>query len=223
MEAVLCAALDGKALPARLPHGFVLETPERGAAVLHSGFPITRLYILLGGLCAATVYSEEGDSATADLMEPVQVFGVSELLQGSRIFHASIYAASDDCRLLSCPAPVFLSLLDDSLPLSRRMVRYLAQLMVRSMNRERERAFGSPRLAVAGFLYSASAAEPLPFTLRITRKEMAERLNLNLRTLYRHLSALREDGMLDIERGKIVVTEDAFLKLERLGRSSGME
>ena len=29
--------------------------------------------------------------------------------------------------------------------------------------------------------------------------------------------------MLDIERGKIVVTEDAFLKLERLGRSSGME
>ncbi len=214
-------ALSRETLPERLPEGFLLERPARGEAVLHSGFPITRFYILVNGLCAATVYGEDGESAIAEMMEPMQVFGVSELLRGVKTFHASIYAASDDCVLLTCPASVFMSTIEVSLKLSNLMVKYLADLMVKSMQRYRDRAFGSARIAIAEFFYTASAAKKLPFTVEIRRKELAERLHLNLRTLYRHISALQQEGRITIVHGKLTVTEENFEKLEAICRPIG--
>ncbi len=213
---VLSAAMTGRQLPPVLPEGFVLERPARGDAVLHSGFPITRFYILLRGSCAATVYSEGGRSAIAEVSEPVQVFGVSELLRDVRVFHASIYASSDDCELLSCPARDFMGCLDTSIEFAGLVLRYLAELMVRSMNKERERSFGSSKRAVAEFCCAESASKKLPYRIPATRKEMSERLHINLRTLNRKVDALKAEGCLSADRGKLLVTRENFERLKRL-------
>ncbi len=212
----LCAAMTNGELPRRLPEGFLLERPNRGDAVLHSGFPISRFYILLRGSCAATVYSEDGKSAIAEVSEPVQVFGVSELLRDVKVFHASIYAASDDCLLLSCPARTFMHCLGTDIGFAGLVLRYLAELMVRNMRKERERSFGSPKRALAEFCYAESASKKLPYRIPTTRREMSERLHINLRTLNRRVDDLKAEGLVTSERGKLVVTRENFEQLKKL-------
>lgn len=216
VESALCAAMEGREPSSPLPEGLSMLAPKKHAVILHSGFPVSQIFILLQGACAVTLYSADGGSDIADTMDSVQAFGLTELLCGKDVYHGTLYAASTGCRLLACPSRLFLETLKKSLPLSGLVNRYLAGFVMKTMSADRRRAFSSPRLAAAEFFYAYSQGKPLPCRVEISREELAQRLHLNLRTLYRHLSALKADGLVSIERGKTVLTQENADRLRAL-------
>lgn len=54
-----------------------------------------------------------------------------------------------------------------------------------------------------------------PVTVHLTKEELASGLNLNLRTVYRYLARLYEEGLLSSVRGKIVITREQHRTMER--------
>jgi len=213
IESVLCSALRRKPLPESLPHPLRLLRPKKQQIILHSGFAADTFYILLRGICSVRIYSEQGTDTVAATQSDLQVYGFSERLHDKEC-HATVYAASDDCELLVCPASLFLQTMEQSLPLALLMVRYLSGTAVGSMQSSAKRAFSSPRLALAEYCYSAALGKPLPHLLTDTREELADSLRLNLRTLYRHLQALKDAGCISVQRGKTLITAENLTKLE---------
>lgn len=215
METALCAALVGLPLPAPLPAPLQLVRPQKGEVILHAGSDVESFFILLEGICAARIFSEEGAAAVAATQSDRQVYGFSERMNNIPC-HATVYAVSGDCRLLACPAELFLRTMKRSLPLALLMVQYLSGSAVGSMYSSASRLFRSPKMRLAEFCYAAALGRPLPFVLSLSREELAAQLHLNLRTLYRYLRALQRDGCLDTLRGKTCITEQNLQRLERL-------
>ena len=50
-------------------------------------------------------------------------------------------------------------------------------------------------------------------TVQIQKKELAQDLNMNLRTLYRHLDKFYEEGILSAHKGKIWISRKQYLKI----------
>ena len=215
IESALCSALRGRPLPDPLPHPLRLVRPKKQQAFLHSGMPVDTFYILLGGICAVRIYSEQGGSAVVASQSDLQVYGFSERLAG-RDCSATVYAASDDCMLLACPATLFLQTMEQSLPLALLMVRYLGGSAMGNMQNTAKRTFGSQRLALADYCYTSALGKPLPYLLAVSREELAAQLRLNLRTLYRYLAALKAEGYISVQHGKTCITAENLVKLEQL-------
>ena len=66
------------------------------------------------------------------------------------------------------------------------------------------------------YIHQYCTGRRLPAILPVERKTMAEELGINLRTLYRYISRLKEEGLIAIERGKISVSEEQFQQLDKL-------
>ena len=62
------------------------------------------------------------------------------------------------------------------------------------------------------------AYEVIPYTYPHTRKKLADDLHINLRTLYRHIDTMKQEGYLKDVQGKIVIEE---AQLKRLYKKYG--
>ena len=56
----------------------------------------------------------------------------------------------------------------------------------------------------------------LPLRLRTTRPALAGMLGINLRTLYRYTDKLVAAGALSLDRGKLCITQENHIQLEKL-------
>ena len=65
------------------------------------------------------------------------------------------------------------------------------------------------------YLYQHSRGA-LPLRLRTTRPALAGMLGINLRTLYRYTDKLVAAGALSLERGKLCITQENHIQLEKL-------
>lgn len=105
---------------------------KRGERILHAGFPIRSVRIMLSGRCHVLTISRDGRSFIAYVNEGFQIYGLTELLCGGEAFSASI-TAEEDCLFAEADARRFCALLENSGGFSGVVLRYLASLVERAM------------------------------------------------------------------------------------------
>ena len=88
------AAARGEAGPELLSRccgpGLRARRVKRGERILHAGFPIRSVRIMLSGRCHVLTISRDGRSFIAYVNEGFQIYGLTELLCGGEAFSASI-------------------------------------------------------------------------------------------------------------------------------------
>ncbi len=211
------AAARGEAGPELLSRccgpGLRARRVKRGERILHAGFPIRSVRIMLSGRCHVLTISRDGRSFNANVNHGIQIYGLTEL----QAFSASI-TAEEDCLFAEADARRFCALLENGGGFSGVVLRYLASLVERAMQTSVRRRFAGGYEAVLLYLHERVRQETPPVSVRINRRVLSELLGLNLRTLYRYFDRLEAEGYAVREHGRLALDGRALGKLEAAAR-----
>ena len=185
-----------------------LITVKKDQPFIIVGYPADTVWALLSGDTQVVCYSRQGGYCVQDHPNKPQFFGLMEQLDGQTTYSATVVAVTE-CQLLRIPAKLFMQAIDVSQPLLRLCLDDLCQQAKRIMNLTESQALYEPRDYLAIFLcnYFIKCHE-VPCVVHFTRKEIAEFLHINLRSLYRYMEDLGQDGLFTIIHGKICISQE---------------
>ncbi len=83
-----------------------------------------------------------------------------------------------------------------------------------NMNTSELKSMIHPRDMLGHHLFHLAEDQALPFIVPSTRVHLAEDLHMNLRTLYRYLDKLHQEGYIELNHGKVVINKECFLKMK---------
>ncbi len=196
---------EWKALP--------LQRIKKGEAFIQFGFAAEMVYFLLQGQVRVSVVTSEGAQAVIDSIEAPHLFGVTEAVQGKQQYSARVEGASS-CLVAAVPAQEFLRQVYGDAKASQTLILFLATIANEIMDKAERKAIRKPREILLYYLYQYGKKHTRPCRLSLTRKALSEELHINLRTLYRYLAVCEQEGVLLLEGGKVVITEEGFKRLE---------
>lgn len=181
----------------------------------HAGQPLQKVMVQLNGSVTVFKYNREGGSARTGISEAPQIYGIYEALNHIEEHTATLQATTPVCCAEVSPA-LYLSALQTQHGAALYSLYFLAKFTDRMLNRSDKITLNTPYENLLLYLYESSMGAHFPVTIQAKKSEMAELLNLNLRTLYRQLDRLTEENLIQRNHGKIVVTQQAFAKISEI-------
>lgn len=172
------------------------------------GDVLDTFYIFLKG--KAAVWNEDQVVGT---INPIEILGLIEYLNGIKYYTGDV-VTEGECLVLKIKVEDFISLIQSDGKLCYQVLQVFGHAMSASMTNAEQKHL-LVQEDILGYFLFLQAINDHHFECTMTRTQLAKRLNLNLRTLYRYINVLRDNGMLCIKRGKIRVTEDNFVKLKK--------
>ncbi len=192
-----------------------LVTVTKNKTIIFQEDVIDYFYILLSGKVSVVNSVSWGYDLVIDYLEPIHILGLVEYLNNINTYTAFIVAESK-CTFLKLPAEDFIQTIKKDPALCYQTLVALGEVTQANMNNCELKTMVPPRDILGNHLFHLARASGLPYTFPKTRAELAEELHINLRTLYRYIKQLNEDGFLSLERGSIVIGRKEFEKM--LGR-----
>ena len=148
------------------------------------------------------------DDQVVGLVRPVEVLGLIEYLTGIQYYTADVIAESE-CLVLKIKVDDFISLIQTNGKLCYQVLQVFGHAMSANMT-SAEQNHLLIRQDILGYYLFLQAVNEQPYRCDLTRDELAKRLNLNLRTLYRYIKKLEDQRMVEIKHGKLCVTRHNF-------------
>lgn len=192
-----------------------LKTYNKNTQICHSGISLDKIYLMLTGKCHAVKFSSDGRSVIADTLEPVQLFGLYEMLSNTGVYNATVTAVNTSV-MIEFPAKKFYEALKSDMKIAMMMLSYLAEMTKHSLERTNSTLFHTSYENLCIYIYNSCSGKAMPYKLITERKTIAEELNINLRTLYRYIDKLKSEGHISIDRGKLVINEKQYKALSEL-------
>lgn len=157
------------------------------------------------------------DDQVVGIVRPVEILGLIEYLTGTSYYTADVIAESQ-CLVLKIKVDDFISLIQTNCQLCYQVLQVFGHAMSASMT-SAEQNHLLIRQDILGYYLFLQAVNNQSYRCDLTRSELAKRLNLNLRTLYRYIKKLGDQGMVEVSHGKLVVTKHNFdLLTQRYGK-----
>lgn len=192
--------------------GMHLRVLRKGEALVYRGMPLTRLFLLLSGSCRAMNYSYEGKRILTGTVSHPQIFGLYELMNDIPE-HSVMLECTTNCLILEVRADRALTCLKTRPAAAFGALRFLAMFTSDLISRGNRLTMNSERENLLLYFYTACRGKPLPVRLSIKKEELAELLNLNLRTLYRRLDSLEDERLLLRRGGKIEIDAPCYARI----------
>ena len=188
----------------------------KGSSLTVSGAPVSGVYVLLDGSCSAEKITPFGRQLSATASNPVQIFGLLESSSLSYTCYVTTQRCLSDCAYLCIPSEEYLYMLRHSNVLCMLNLQFLSRHVLRIMDENDLLLLPNIRDRILLYLYHSGDGAHFPFRLPVKREAMAQNLNISLRTLFRQLDALEEEGIICIEHGKIILTQAQHTHLRRI-------
>lgn len=196
---------------AHLSLGSQLIVAEKGETIIYQKDPAKYCYFLLSGRTVIMNQISWSIDDIIDYVEPPHILGLMEYLMKIPSYTAFVVAEST-CVLLRVLTEDFVKLIQHENDLCYRTLLILGSVANNNMERaETQRMF--PAKDILGHYLYTQAHHSLPYTCPLTRKDLSDKLTINLRSLYRYLDHMQKKGYIVLKRGKIVIDEEHFEKL----------
>jgi len=191
----------------------------RRETLVSEGDSSDTFHIVLDGRVAIRVTRPSGDTAIVNILGPDSHFGEVSLLTRQEGRRTASVVALEPVRTLSIPAAVFHELRERNPRLERLVSSLLAQRVDELSAQLLEAMYDALERRVVRRLVSLTvtfgAATPLPSeptTIPLTQDELAELVGGTRPSVNQVLRRLVDDGMVELRRGRIVVTDVAALR-----------
>lgn len=181
----------------------------KGQPLTHAGQTIHNVYLLVGGSCSVFKYSPEGKSLLAGVYRQPQIFGLYESLCEGNGYTATVEAL-EDCLLLEVSADFFMDCLQKDAQMMWTVLQHLAIFVDTALMGMDRFTLNTQEQNILLYCYGQCAGKRFPATLEGDKTLMAEELNINLRTLYRKLTLLRQEGLVGSAHGKITISRRQY-------------
>ena len=180
-----------------------------GEAIFWEGEDADRFYIVAQGKIKVTKLASTGKEIILSFFGPGEIFGEAAVFEG-KPYPASARSASA-ARLIGFHKDEFLDFLQQHPQVALRIVALLSGRLREAQSRLRDLAGErvEQRLARMLLMLSARLGSAIPFT----RQELSEMSGTTTETTIRILSQWRERGLIRSTRGKIVILDEAKLRL----------
>ena len=166
------------------------------------------ILLLESGTVEVSRYAQDGSRILQSFMTAPQCLGLIESLTESPVLSGVKAVTAGRYYSLSLKDPLFRK--PEALML---LLRYLASLSEETMRQNTAEKHLSKKDRLAYAIYKNTKA-PFPATLPLKREDLADLLAIPMRSLYRYLNELEEEGCIFRERGKIFVGEEEHKRLE---------
>lgn len=160
------------------------------------------ILLLESGTVEVSRYAQEGERILQSFMTAPQCLGLIESLTESPVLSGVKAVTAGRYYSLRLRDPLF-----QKPEVLMLLLRYLAGLSEETMRKNAEEKHLSKKDRLAYAIYKNTKA-PFPATLPLKREDLADLLAIPMRSLYRYLNELEEEGCIFRERGKICVNED---------------
>ena len=172
-----------------------------------------RLYFVQKGKVKTFKSNDDGKELTVGLFKEGDFFGYISLLENS--VYKETAEAMEDSEVAVIPREDFESLINDNPDVAKRFIRMLASNVSEKEEQLLGLAYNSLRKRVADALltlqrkYQASSAEP--FSMHISREDLANIAGTATESLIRTLSDFRSEKLIEIKDGRIYIVNEKKL------------
>ena len=180
---------------------------RRNGVLFNEDEPCRSLYLQLSGRLKLVKHSHDGREQTLQVVDPGESFGEADCLTGA---HLTTAIALHSSRVLEIPAELFRELLRAGGDVAQAAAATLGHAVARLANLAAELSLLSVTARVARLLLTredclAGASGGL------SQQEMASLAGTARQVVGRILRRLEEEGLIDLERGRIQVLDPAGL------------
>ncbi len=199
------AALDFR-IPPALDGQFSLQSFPAHRIIHQKDAKLEHVGILLAGTFRVVNELENGNLFMIEINDPISFTGEVTLLSGHGITSVTLETITP-CRIAFVPERLFDAWLNTDIRLLRFVSEGIANKLYQTSYHSGERMFYSTKYVLLKYLLeqvSRSAAPDAP--IRKTRQQMCEEIGLSVNSINRLLNSFRQEGLLSIARGKILMT-----------------
>lgn len=192
----------------------IIDIPSKKQTA-RKGEPLYSVDLLIKGKMRVLNEFENGDLYSFAYLAPLSYIGSYEVVAGRDIYSATTEAL-EECRLLRLPRDAFYSWFMSDADLARDVAFRLA-----SSSCDQSYKHGELRYYPSAYLmgeYLLRMADSLNGEIRLIpsgRQEMAENLGFSIRTINRCIRDFKENGLIDIERGKVSLSQIQYEQLKK--------
>jgi CRP-like cAMP-binding protein len=196
-----------------------VNTYARREVLVSEGEKSDTFHIVLEGRVAIRVTRPSGDTAIVNILGPDSHFGEVSLLREAETRRTASVMAIEPVRTLSIPASVFHDLRERNPRLEALVSRLLAE-RVDELSAQLLEAMYDPlerrvvrRLVSLTVTFGVAAGPPTtPVTIPLTQDELAELVGGTRPSVNQVLRRLVDEGVVELSRGRIIVTDVAALR-----------
>jgi CRP-like cAMP-binding protein len=209
----------------KIPHQtvehIVSAKAKKGDYILKAGEPCEAVYFLLKGKVAGETYTDQGSVYSFLDFSQMYVLGDYEMLYDSAEHVISI-KAEQDCNFLKLSRDHYINWIkQDVTALYLRTKNILSVLSFeRRVDREFMQKNSKERLCVllVRFYEVGTKDKNGNHTVRHTQSELADKIGVNLRSVQRSIAALEREQLVQLKKGKMVISQEQYEKLAQMSK-----
>jgi CRP-like cAMP-binding protein len=218
-DALLASPLFQAMQPAELDEILRLSTERRvarGATIFQQGDEGSSMMAVLYGRVRVRVFSPEGKEITLNVIRAGEVFGEIALLDGKP--RSADVVADEDSQLLVVERRQFIPFLMKNVDLYLRMLVVLCERLRRTSLALEELALFELPSRLARLLlkladdYGRPGQSGIRIDLKISQRDLANQVASSRETVNKQLRVWRDDGVVDIDAGYIVIRRPEELR-----------
>jgi len=172
------------------------------------------LYYIVSGKVKIYKINHEGKEFITSICGEGDFFGYTSILED--IHYRENAEVMEDASLMMIPASEFLELLTSDAQVARQFIRMISRNVLGREEDLLNLAYSSLRKRVAYGLVQQIAnfreEDETPIMLNMSRKEMAQSIGVATESLIRTLADFKEEQLIDIRDGKVIILDEAKLK-----------
>lgn len=200
----------GRSVIAGLLHGsFNIVVFKKGDYLTHMGLPVNRILIHLDGSVEVYKVNATGVGIRGGISDAPQIYGLYEAI--SRISDYGVaLRAMETVHCVVVPPKEFLHAINQNHQIALFALQFMAKFTDRMLNRNDQLTLNTPYENLINYLYENSVGLPLPHRITTNKAELAELLNISVRSLYRYLDQLEADQIIQRSHGSLLITKAGF-------------
>lgn len=198
--------------PKELDGQFYLQKYRPHELIHQKNSVLTRVGILLEGTFRVVNELENGNLFMIEINEPISFTGEIALLSGRKMTSVTIETITD-CTIAFLPVDIFEEWLMNDISLLRYVSVLVANKLYSTSYHIGERMFYSSKYVVLNYILSNCVE--LSNGNRIVKKkrqEICEEIGMSVNTINRTLQHFRDKGLIEIQKGKILLTGHEYEK-----------
>ncbi|NNC96001.1 MAG: response regulator [Chitinophagales bacterium] len=196
-----------------LSDDYISKLYKKKEVIFEAGKTAYYLYFVQKGKVKISKLNEDGKEYIMNVYGPGDFFGYQALLSGENYFETA--EAIEESEVLSILKSDFLLLIHANEQLSKKFIQLLTHELKEAESRLIHLAYNSVRKRVAESLIMLDKKynrdKLYPYSLSILREDLASIVGTAKESVIRTLSDLKDEGVINIESGKITILDPDLL------------
>ena len=182
---------------------------------INAGEKCMNIYILLKGKARALDYQTSGNLYAFKEFYPSDIMGDYECLGKVKDYVISISTVTT-CEMLIIPTAVYLNWMrEDNHALMKRMEQLMQALLLETKESRKYLFLNSRERLLLYLIEQFEEHEGIQILkIKKTQEEIAERLGVDKRTVQRSIKDLKDEDMISLESGKILISESHYFRMK---------